>query len=514
MPIVEGYTYEQEIGLYARGNPVLIRECTALYSMHYGFWNESGTLYKRPVQLFPSRLKTWLHNETVVATARLGKTLIAYAIAEQHEFEGRGVVSWVTQLVVHADHRNKDVAKRLLYSLWGFSDHYCWGLVSANPFAVRALEKATRRRCEPGRISEDKDLLLRFGQKWTTYITQTAETDITVASSQINTDFDLDHSGVPRMLKAVENNDTKWKLGQLRPKWEWMAFTFRDQDQMQLTASEVEQMLEVSDDIAQQAYSRMTLDESHKWMRHTGRELDFIVEQCSLESGNSVLDIGCGAGRHSIEASKRGLDAVGIDFCVALIERAKTAAAGLDAAFNVMDFRREGLGLEFDCVLCLYDVIGSAASPKSELELMRNIKSHLRAGGHAVISVMNLAMTKKKATQLFSLESEHNRLLDLKPSNTMESSGDVFNPEFYMLDADKGVVYRKEQFSTGRDLPAELIVRDRRYTKTTITSLVKAVGLEVLLCRCVHAGGWDKDLSEDDDAAKEILLVCRKPRTA
>lgn len=270
-------------------------------------------------------------------------------------------------------------------------------------------------------------------------------------------------------------------------------------------------MLDASDDIVQQAYSRMTLDSGHKWQRHTEAEVGFIIPHCHLKQGDSILDVGCGAGRHSISAAKRGLHAIGIDFCPALIERATDASKGTTAKFQVIDFRQQYLDAQFDCVVCLYDVIGSAAARKSELQLLRNIKKHLQPGGYAVISVMNLTLTLKNATQLFSLAKEHNRLLDLPASNTMETSGNIFNPDYYMLDPAEGVVYRKEQFSAGRDLPAELIVRDRRYTKASITAVARAVELEVVLCRCVHAGGWEKDLAEDEDAAKEILLVLRKP---
>ena len=337
--------------------------------------------------------------------------------------------------------------------------------------------------------------------------------EIDLASKRVKSPegHDLDHSEVPRMVEAVQRYGIEWKLGKLRSRWEWMAFTFRDQEQMQLTPLEVRQMLDASEDIVQQAYSRMTLDSGHKWQRHTEAELDFIWQHCQLNQGDSILDVGCGSGRHTISAAKRGLRAMGVDFCPSLVERAREAAKDANATFHVLDFRHQSLDTEFDCVMCLYDVIGSAVGRKSELQLLRNIKKHLRPGGYAVISVMNLALTKKNATQLFSLETEHNRLLELPPSNTMESSGDIFNPDYYMLDAAEGVVYRKEQFSAGRDLPAELIVRDRRYTKSTITAVAKAVEFEVLLCHCVHAGGWEKDLAEDDDAAKEILLVCRKP---
>ena len=81
MPVVDGYVYEQESGLFARGNPVLIKECTTLYSEHYGVWNEPNKLIKKPVVMPASKLRKWLHDNTVVATAKLGNELIAYAIA-------------------------------------------------------------------------------------------------------------------------------------------------------------------------------------------------------------------------------------------------------------------------------------------------------------------------------------------------------------------------------------------------------------------------------------------------
>ena len=53
------------------------------------------------------------------------------------------------QLVVHTDYRNQNVAKQLLYSIWCESSNFAWGIVSSNPYAIRALEKATRRRSSP-----------------------------------------------------------------------------------------------------------------------------------------------------------------------------------------------------------------------------------------------------------------------------------------------------------------------------------------------------------------------------
>jgi hypothetical protein len=124
---------------------------------------------------------------------------------------------------------------------------------------------------------------------------------------------------------------------------------------------------------------------------------------------------------------------------------------------------------------------------------------------------MNGHLTERMATRWFSIRDEPDKLLELPPSDTMESTGNVFNPEYFMIDRESKIVYRKEQFSEGSSLPAELIVRDRRFTREEIESLCREAGLTVLWSRLVRAGAWEIGLQETDNAAKEILVLCSKP---
>ena len=73
----------------------------------------------------------------------------------------------------------------------------------------------------------------------------------------------------------------------------------------------------------------------------------------------------------------------------------------------------------------------------------------------------------------------------------MEKTGDIFDPDYYMMDTETKIVYRKEQFSAGFSLPAELIVRDRRYLKGEIENICRTVGLEVVWSKFIRAGHWD-----------------------
>jgi hypothetical protein len=124
---------------------------------------------------------------------------------------------------------------------------------------------------------------------------------------------------------------------------------------------------------------------------------------------------------------------------------------------------------------------------------------------------MNLELTEHQAKHRFSIAKDPSKLLALKPSQTMEKTGNIFNPDFYMLDIETSIVYRKEQFAEGFSLPAELIVRDLRYRKDVIENLCRTAGLEVVWSKYITAGHWDATPETDRFRAKEILVYCRKP---
>jgi len=284
---------------------------------------------------------------------------------------------------------------------------------------------------------------------------------------------------------------------------------FNEQEKVTLTLEEVENMLSISEDIAHKAYSRMLIEkESHFWAKHTKHEINFIEKSCNLSQEMKMADFGCGIGRRTIELANRGYDVVGIDFSESLLSKAKSDST--ERLFVHGDCRNINLGIQFDLILCLYDVIGSFANEEQNNLILKNIAAHLKSGGYAVLSVMNYELTLDRAKHIFKLHDEPNRLLDLSASATMEESGNIFNPDYYMIDSDTNVVYRREQFMQGTDLPQELIVRDRRYTMSQIIKMCQDVGLEVLASSYVQSGKWDISLDSTDTKAKEILLVCKK----
>lgn len=494
----------------------LLSACANLYSDHYGVWSTSSP--KSPgerIRLSSNKLRQWFaSNNADIYTAKNDSELIGYAIAIKVKVPKYGIVSWVTQLVVHANFRQQDVAKTLLFSIWGLSDHFAWGIVSANPYAIRALEKATRRRCLPARIACNKRKLLNVGVSNVNYIND--KTPIVVVPDQcskINTQFFVDHSQLEKMILSVTSAETPWVMGQIEEGWEWFAFTFRDQEPISLSAQEIEKMITASDQVTKEAYSRMQLSSSHAWMQHTEKEVDFIVKYCKLGPGQTVIDFGCGTGRHSVSLAKRGLRVIGVDYVEKNIEAAKSAAKSIrDVTFIAEDCRTVKLD-QADAAICLYDVIGSYTDNSQNLRILENISNNLRDGGMALISIMNFEVTKFNAKHKFKFSRDPNKLLNLPASQTMETTGNVFNPDYYIVDVETQVVYRKEQFLRSQSLPVELVVKDRRFQRREIEDMCISVSLEIVWSRYVSAGKWDTELECHDPSAKEILVLCKKTGT-
>lgn len=489
----------------------LLCELSELYSGHYGTWGpHQPTLVGKPIKLSPKKLREWLDDpDAAVYYATLESRVIGYAIAIRKKIRNYGVISWVTQLVVHKDYRNKDIAKRLLFSIWGLSNDFAWGILSANPYAIRALEKSTRRRSTPMRIHKNIRKIMEIGADSLSYIHKETEYLVDAEHSRVNTEFFIDHSDVPRMLERVISEETPWNLGDLPEGWEWIAFTFRDQEQIGLSRLELEEMVATSDDVAKQAYARMQL-EHHPWMKHTDKEVDFILRECGLKKGMRLIDFGCGIGRHSNAISTRGIQVTGVDYLQSNIEVAKKKSiAEADVEFLEGDCRSIELK-PCDAAVCLYDVVGSFVQLDDNQKIINNIAKHLKPGGIAIISVMNYELTAAKAKHIFSFSKNPNELLKLAPSTTMENTGDVFQEDYMMVDEETHIIYRNEQFLQGRSLPKQLLVRDRRFTREEITSMCNKAGLKVIFSRYVSASDWGKPLDATDAHAKEILLKCEK----
>lgn len=485
-----------------------LQECSELFSTFYGKYSKEST--RRPGEQIrmPASYyrKNYCRENFYVALARLDGVLIgqAFYLRKDYSAQGYGIMTWVLQLVVNSNYRKRGIASTLLRSIWGFSDDYAWGLATTNPCTVKTLESATFRRCKPSIIKKNLKAIRTIGADIS--FVKDAECIVTGASSQINTDFYVDNH------EFIKDDNCEKQLGKLRSGYEWLAFTFRDQGiQSESYQKHFKDMVAFSETKLKEAYSRMNMA-VHNWAKGTDNEVQFL---CRYGVNETILDLGCGQGRHSIALAKNGGVVTGIDFSQKNIAVAKKNAETEDVSkchFICDDVRCYRDDKLYDKVICLYDVIGSFPEEEDNVKIIKTAYKQLKTEGIFILSVMNMELTDTLVldTNKGNLKNNPDIIRKLPPSHIMQSSGDIFNPKFLAIDTPTGLVYRKEQFSDDDGLSAEYVIRDKRYTRDEIVSLLEKQGFEVIEARYVRAGHFDEPLRNIDKHAKEICIVARK----
>lgn len=486
----------------------LYEKCAELYSQNYGYYAENAPRNKKAgdrVTMSSKFMKE--HYGSIegckIVCAFLGNGLVGQAIYLRKSYSHIGTMTWVLQLVVKQEFRRKKIGTKLLHSIWGFSNDVAWGLATANPYTVRTLEAVTFRRVDPHYVLKHLDQVKAIAND--IWFAKNADINVSETESFINTEFPVDNSR--------NKIDEPWRLGKLQNGVEWLAFTFKSQNvDPELFRLNYPRMIEFSEERLHDAYGRMRMSE-HPWASGTESEVDYIVQ---LSQGKKIMDMGCGIGRHANELAKRGFEVVGIDYSGEHLNIAREQ--GTNAKFIEHDcrdkgyFRKRDIFEKFDVVLCLYDVVGSFPNPKDNYEIIRNAYRALRPGGQLLLSVMNYELTANCALHIVeTIEDDPKALLNLKPSNTMQNTGDVFNAEYYLVEKSTHTVYRKEQFIDDGQIPAEYVIRDVRYEKNEIKDIVMRFGFSEVDLRYVSKGKWATPYTKGTDLhAKEILLSCRK----
>jgi len=130
----------------------------------------------------------------------------------------------VTQLVVRKDARRRGLATQLLSTaIHLHPDVVAWGLATFNPHSVKALERASQRRCDLTLTSLHARPLIESSR--IPYFTDNGcETTIDGGRSLIHSRFFLDHTQVDAYRRELGED---WRQGVLGEGDEYFAFIFK-----------------------------------------------------------------------------------------------------------------------------------------------------------------------------------------------------------------------------------------------------------------------------------------------
>jgi SAM-dependent methyltransferase len=136
-----------------------------------------------------------------------------------------------------------------------------------------------------------------------------------------------------------------------------------------------------------------TLDiKNESWTENTEKQVDFIIKTLALTGKESILDLACGYGRHSLAFAGKGFSVTGVDITKAYIDDAKKTAheLSLDATFICADIREIIYREQFDVVLNLADgAIGYLENDEENLKIFDIIANSLKSGGKHFMDIGN-----------------------------------------------------------------------------------------------------------------------------
>jgi SAM-dependent methyltransferase len=122
----------------------------------------------------------------------------------------------------------------------------------------------------------------------------------------------------------------------------------------------------------------------------TRLEVDFIYAVLGLHQGSKLLDLFCGAGRHSIELAKRGCASTGIELNPEYLELAGQATKGMahPPDFIQGDVRSVDFGKGYDAAIIMFQSFGYFSDTEDRSVLCK-IYEALKPGGRFLIEILN-----------------------------------------------------------------------------------------------------------------------------
>lgn len=202
----------------------------------------------------------------------------------------------------------------------------------------------------------------------------------------------------------------------------------------------------------------------------TESQVDFLEQKLGMRPPMSVLDLGCGHGRHSSELAARGYSVTGVDRTAGFIELARRDAErrGVSATYEVADMRELDREEDVDRVICLFDVFGLLRDEEN-IDVLRRIYRALKPGGGFCLDVRNRDWMIRALLPVTILQKGQDVMVDRHGFDPI--SGRLVDHRLIV----RGGQVKNAPFSV------------RLYTFTEIRSLLEAVGFHLTEA----FGAWD-----------------------
>lgn len=203
---------------------------------------------------------------------------------------------------------------------------------------------------------------------------------------------------------------------------------------------------------------------AYQW--NTNAECEFLEACVSAHRSRkaaTMLDIGCGAGRHMLDMARRGYTVTGFDLRPEMVayvqEQAKEVE--LPVQVSVGDIRNMALGGRYDLAICLMDTFRFLLTNEGIVRHLRDVAAHLGPEGLYVTDFWIPVKWDQAANEIYQWEQTEAqttvRVCYVQHSETIDPIAQTFEDELVFAVDDHGQhqEIRGERTRTRLILPQE-----------------------------------------------------------
>ncbi len=190
-------------------------------------------------------------------------------------------------------------------------------------------------------------------------------------------------------------------------------------------------------------------------------ECDFAIQAFEQEGVevHSLLDVGCGTGRHAAAFTQRGYQVVGIDQSAGMIEKARGKHPSLD--FAIQDARTLRLDKTFDAAISMFGTMTYFTDLEEFRQVLQSLHRHLKLGGLFLFDGWNEEAVCRAKTPNGQLKAHTQKLL--KYTEMVPRSPYIADQQLTIIDIERQKVI---------DYKTPLLL----FTKEMISNLLKESG--------------------------------------
>ena len=223
---------------------------------------------------------------------------------------------------------------------------------------------------------------------------------------------------------------------------------------------------------------------SHRDSREAERQADFVTARLEPSGDDAVLDLACGAGRHTEALRRRGLRVLGVDLSLVLLAHPPRIPS-VAGDMRSLPFRHAS----FDLILNFFTSFGYFESERENFRVLEEIARLLVPGGSFLVDLMN----------------RDRALATLEPRSVAETEGRRVTMERWH-DPSTERINKRIRIEAPDRPPRTFLESVRAYRRDEVVFGMRWAGLEV---DRLH-GSFD-GTDYDSETSERLIVLGRRP---